>query len=332
MLPKPPNGYLEKGAADQALHTFVKSQKFDQPTPLPRRVEPHQAGEFARKSLEADAITPAETGRVGAIVRFYDLRDTAPTLIKRLNKRENGAAEWQRAVNMAALLADVGDDAQATQAADYVRYLAGTRFAGDAPDQIVGAYFSLPQSADAKFVTTLLDAEEQKVKGAPPTDDDAHVRAVQVHTLKTDTLPRVERARKRKFEILALKDVARRRDQLARVYLELEVHPTTSMQPWGVLLLQRECDEASPADLSKPFSLILDLMRSPAGVVGSTGQKLPREEEPGIATRCARALEFYLGQLTPDQQKYLDSLGGHSEQDDLLWWEPESRPPADEGA
>ena len=65
--------------------------------------------------------------------------------------------------------------------------------------------------------------------------------------------------------------------------------------------------------------------------MGSTGQKLPREEEPGIAPRCARALEFYLGQLTPDQQKYLDSLGGHNEQDDDLWWETAAQPKSSDG-
>jgi len=324
MLPQPPNGYLDKASADHALLTFLKAKKFDMPTPLPKRVEPRQAGEFASKALEKDALTPPEAGRLSELVRFFNLRQTAPTLAQRLNRRESGEAEWQRALVFTTLLADVGDDTQARQAAEYLRYLAGTRTASEAPEQIIGAYFALPAGADPKIVTDLLDAEQQKAQAAGAQDEDASRRAAEMQSLKSDRFARVERARKRKFEILALKDPARRRSQLARVYLELEVYPTTSMQPWSLMMLQRECDEGTPAELAAVFGEILDLMRMPAGVVGPTGEKPTGEEEVGLLTRCVRAIEFYLGSLTEEQQKFVDSKKDFPrEQDDVLWWELE---------
>lgn len=327
MLPKPPNGYLEKAQADHALLTFLKAKKFDMPTPLPKRVEPRQAGEFATKALEKDALTAPEAGRLSELVRFYNLRQTAPTLAQRLNRRESGEAEWQRALVFTTLLADVGDDAQGRQAAEYLRYLAGMRPASEAPELIVGAYFALPASADPKIVTDFLDAEQRKAQAAAAQSQEADRRAAEMESLKADRLARVERARKRKFEILAVRDPARRRGQLARVYLELEVYPTTSMPAWSLMMLQRECDESTPAELAAVFSEILDLMRMPTGVVGPTGQKPSDEEELGLLTRCARAIEFYLGSLTEDQQKYVDSKKGFPrEQDDPLWWELETAP------
>lgn len=319
MLPKPPNGYLPVDQANVDLQQFVFAKNFDMPAPLPKRADPKQVDEFVRKQLKDAPSTPMRAGRIGELARFFDLRGIAPQVADKLNKKESGEKEWLRSVILAALLADIGDDAQANQAADYVKYLAGKPAAADAPEHLIGAWFSLPQNADAKFATDVIDAETKKAGGGP--DGIARKAELAAHT--TNLLPRVERARKRKFEILAIKDAKRRRVELARVYLELEVYPLTAMQTWSVMMLQRECNASKPEELADPFTQILNLMMSAGGVIGPSGVKLSADEEPGILTRDVRAIEFYLGKLTDPQRDFFEKKGSHREQDDVLWWELE---------
>ncbi len=322
MLPKPPNGYLPADNADIDLQQFVFAKHFDMPAPLPKRAEPKQVDEFVRKQLKDMPSTPMRAGRLGELTRFFDLRGVAPLVADKLNKKESGEKDWLRAVILTGLLADIGDDKQAAQATDYAKYLAGRPAAADAPDQLIGLWFSLPQNADAKFVTDLIDAESKKA-GATP---DGIARKAELAAHMTNLLPRVERARKRKFEILGIKDAKRRRSELARVYLELEVYPLTAMHAWSVMMLQRECNDSKPEDLADTFAQILNLMMSPAGVIGASGVKLAADEEPGILTRDVRAIEFYLGKLTDPQRDFFEKKGSHRDQDDMLWWEPP--PPA----
>ncbi len=331
MLPKPPNGYLETDAAKTALHHYVRGGKFDLPTPLPKRANPSEVADFVDEALDAKELPPRHAGRLGQLIRFFDLRDTVTKLSKKINERDTSADAWLRILYLAAALADVGDAAHGAEAAGIVQRLSGRSYAAEHLESLIDVYLTLPQRTDRKVVAGAIEAEQKKVEPKRATDPEADRRYLELESLKTDRLVRVERARKRKFEILDIKDDRRRCEEVARVYLELQVFPTTSMKVWSVSRLQRECNSASPDVLAGVFSRLLDHLSSPAGLAGPTGGKLTDEDVPGVMTRCAHAIEFYLGKLTDAQLEFIEKKGGLRTQEDELWWEVEA-PAPEEGA
>ena len=322
MLPKPPNGYLNRSTADGLLTSFVFAQRFDAPTALPKRAEPTQVDEFLRKAFERERPDRRQLSQAGELLRFFDLRKRVEPMTKWLDRRERQADEFVRSMTAVALLGDLGNDAQQQQAAEYYKFLVTRSQAETQYTQLVDLFFHLPEKADPKWISDPLEEKRKALAPDIASNQDAEVKYHELGELKDNRLPRILEARKLKFEILALKDAIRRRRELARAYLRLESFPHVDLNEWAVMLLQRECNAGDPPDLVEPFAHLLGLLMSPASVTDSSGQRLDPEDEKPCVTSCARALEFYLGKLDAKQAEYVDK---HKvpEQNDTLYWEPE---------
>ncbi len=324
MLPKPPNGYLSESDADQHLHQFVHVGKYDFPH-LPKRVDPAQADKFMEKTLKDKALRIKALGQCGALMRFYDLRSRAEQLGQWLD-RDQARDHFGRSVAATALVGAFGDAALQQRAVTHYQSLVGNRLAPDFFPELIDCLFHLPESADPKGITAALDQRLQALQPKMATDEDAAVEYNRISDLKTDRLAAVLLAKKRKEEILKLKDTDRQRLEVARCYLGLEPNGYIDMSAWGVKMLQRDCRDHDPPPLAATLAHAFDLIMSR----GNVRQGLTPGDQKDLniyVTRCRRAVEFYLGKLNDKQQPFA-AQHDNEEQNDVLYWEPESAKPA----
>lgn len=322
MLPKPPAGYLERYQAESTLAQFVFATFRDGPVALPKRADPAQVDEFLKKALDSDKLTDRQLNQSGALLRFFDLRHHVERLPKLLDRRERDDDQLERSMTAMALLGDLGPDAQQQQAADYyktfvTRSAAEPRFA-----RLVDLFFHLPEKADPKWIGDALDAKQKTLEPDIATNTDAEVSFHTLKDLKENRLPLILEAKKRKHELLAVKDAGRRRQDVARCYLGLEVYAHVRMHLWAAMILQRECNAAAPSDLANVFSQLLDVFASAGAIATADGAALDKDEQRACITTCNRALEFYLGKPTDKQAEFIKKWPP-ADQNDLLYWEPE---------
>lgn len=323
MLPKPPQGYLERSQADSLLTSFVYGQTFDAPTPLPKRATPAQVDEFVKKALDDDKLTSRQVIQAGELMRFFDLRPRAAQLDKRLDRREREEDEFVRSLTCVGLLGDLGDDALQQRAAEYYKFLVSRKTAEAYFERLVDLFFHLPEKADPKWIADVLDARCKALEPDIKTDVDARVAYHAAKDLKESRLARILEAKKRRHELLAVKDPGRRRQDLARCYLGLEVYAYVRIHQWAAMILQHECNVAAPPDLAAVFSQLLDVFMAAGSIATADGAALDKDEQRACVTTCDRALEFYLGKPTDKQAEFIKKWPA-ADQNDLLYWEPES--------
>jgi hypothetical protein len=319
MLPKPPNGYLDRSTADSRLGRFVLGERADGPTRLPKRAEPAHVDDFIRKLFDGGKPTTRQLSQAYRLLRFFDLRARSAQVPKWLDRSESTEPDVLRSLISIAVLGDLGDDALQQQAAGYFGVLAARRPAEPLYEHFVPAFFHLPVKADPQGIREPLDKKMKSLKPDIERNDDALVAYEKLKDLQEDRLPRILKAKQRRHEVEQLKD-ARRRQELARGYLGLEEYADVDWRGWCAMWLQRDCNATSPDELASVFIELLDrMMTSP--VSGPTGPVTPADLKRYV-TSCARAAQFYQGQLTDAQTEFV-ARHNVPDQSDLLYWEPE---------
>lgn len=323
MLPKPPDGYLPKEEAESKLRGYLDARKYDAPV-MPKRVQPAQADDFVRKTLDGDQFGRLYIQRCGELMRFYDLRDRPQQLTRWLDRRETRTDQFALPIAIVAILGDLGDDALQQKANEYYQHLVSHKLAEESFPALVDLFFHLPPSADAKWIDGPLAA---KMKALEPKIEADHASAVQYYSIKDlrqARLVAVQAGRKRKQDCLAHQTVARRRQEFARCYLGFDVKPYVDLEKWGMMMLQRECSSCSPSEVADAFLHQLELLMLKAKQPGLASADL--EDLKKQTTRCVRAVQFYDGKLKAEQTEFAAKFNNPA-QGDVLYWGP----PKEEG-
>jgi hypothetical protein len=319
MLPTPPKGYYSESDAHTKLFAYVSAGKYDFVL-LPKRAEPPHADKLLEQTLDNKDLRVKALGLCGNVMRFYDLRGRAQQLVKWLDRGE-AREQFPRSVLATGLAGDFGDDKLQERAVKHYQFLLTQKGADKYFRELIDCLFHLPESADAKWVSDALDQKAQELQPRIKSNEDAAVAYNDLQDLKNDRLAAVLAGKKRKEDILKLKDPDRRRLEFARCYLGLEPNGYVDLESWGLMMLQRDCNENDPPALAATFLQGFDMIQSR----GKSKEPLPAGDEHDLkiyVTRCKRAVEFYLGQLNDKQRPFAEKYQ-KDEQHDVLCWDPE---------
>ena len=321
MLPEPPDGYQEKNYAQPLLDRFVNGGQYDGLTGLPKRANPTFVDEFVKTSLDKDEPNSEQVARCGELMRFYTLNERAGQLIKLLNKQERQVPQFERSLEAVKLLGDLGDEGQQKQAADYYGYLATHYLAPNYYPRLVDLFFHLPEDADQQMIERPLKNRMTALQPKIASDQDAEVEYYELEDLMNDRLPTVLKAKTHKHELLKNKDAKKRRRDVGRCYLRFDRNAYVDLRAWAAMALQADCKATEPAQLAEAFQNGFELIMVSAtrkGVLAPGDEKDLKK----YVTSCARAVDFYHGQLKPEQTEYAEQHN-NQEQNDVLYWEPE---------
>lgn len=320
MLPKPPNGYLPKDEALSLLRRFALGAEMDAPTRLPKRAHPDQVDEFLKDALsDLDKLKQRHVGQIGELMRFFDRRAQTPQIQKILARQERDLMAFLRSLSALGIVADLGDSAAQSKAAEYYQLLASHRFAPECWDGLVNTFFHLPQDADPKWISDPIEARMAALKPKIDADTKAAVEYYKLDDILKDRLPTVRAAKKLRHDFMELKSVPRRRQEVIRCYLRVEKNAYVDLRRWAVMVLQHDCNETAPSELAKEFEHMFRLIVDQAGRQGNMSAD-DKADLRKYTTTCARGVEFYGGQLDEDCTKFAADHC-NNDQDDPLFWE-----------
>lgn len=320
MLPIPPNGYLKTETAARDLRNFVDAGDFDMPVKLPKRAHPEQVGMFVEYVLKTESLINRQLARIGELMRFFDLRDKTGGLANILNKEIRDTDDWERAATAVTILGDMGSEIQAPTILHYYQHL------GSHPTmqlkRLIDLFFHLPPQADPKLITGHIEHRMDQLNPKIEQSDEALIESYTLQDLKEDRLPSVIKAKQFKHEVLGLEERKKKNQQALRCYLRHETNPYVDLAAWGLMMLQRDCNENDVTEMAR-------FCRESFDIIKERGEKLAplseddQEDESAYVTRCVHALEFYGGCLSDSQQPYAQTRINDQQVDPLQWDTPE---------
>ncbi len=317
MLPKPPDGYFQESEAQQALQVFVFGDKYD-PVNLPKRADPRQADDFVKKVLDDKDLRVRPLTRCGMLMRFFDLRVRAEQVVKWIDRREIEQDQYPRLMTAVGIVGDLGEAPMQDRAAQLYQLMLTHRKAEKHFPNLIDCLFHL-SAADPKWVSDALNQRARDLQARADADQDAAVAHNDVKDWLADRLPTVSDARKKREDVMKIAAADRRRSEFARYYLQLEVNGYIDMAAWGMMMLQRECNESSPPEIAGELSHVLDIMISRGTAMRSPTPK-DQQDLKIYVTRCVHAIEFYQGKLS-DKQAEFAAKHNNEKQTDVLQWE-----------
>ena len=319
MLPVPPQGYLGKSEAMREMLAFVNAGDFDMPVPLPKRVYPQHAAEFVVKMLESDALIDREINRIGAIMRFFDLREHTGGMERQLQRKVEDRNDWECAVSALTIYCDLTSP-QLAEPRMVALYQSLAAHSSRVLPRLVDLTFHLPDNIDSKIPReVLLEGMRRLEPAVKREEDDALIEFYALEDLRDDRLTSVIQARAGKTEIFNTADPRKQRQLIALRYLELVRNPYLDLPAWAAMMLQRDCNQTEAGALAAAMSENLDTL------IARARKQEPLSEDDlkdagKYLTRCARSVTFYEGLLTDAQNEYLERCY-NSGQVDLLHWD-----------
>ena len=147
------------------------------------------------------------------------------------------------------------------------------------------------------------------------TNYQARLEAARLDEMRSLRLERVRRANETKAQVLAIGDRQKRIGEEIKMYLTLEYGYLEYLTPWAAVRLRRETWGNNPADqvvrnedvgrraeIAKMFQTVAaNLDRMP---------DVDPENLPSLRVRCLRAVEYFGGPLSPQEQTWIPENAG----------------------
>ncbi len=289
---------LNKAAAHEALQSYIFGGTYAR-TSLPSNIDPAYVQDFISSRMDRTR-SPDSFNKARRAVDQYGLRGTTDHFQKMLDRTETESKHIHQSCRCVSILAEQGDAKTSAFASDYFAYLAAHRLASEAYDTLLETLESLDSKADARPLADRLTREmkalEPRIKADPRADDEYQQLDQHLNNELTNVLEvRASRAR-----MLEEKDPVKRIEGLCRLYLEWESDATIESGWWSARHLRREFEAGERETVLAALRKILQEIDA---------SKLPEEERSLPKARGLRAVAFFGGGLTEQEQKVL-SKGG----------------------
>ena len=281
---------------------------------VPRGLEPADVASFTQARIDRSTSLKA-AGQVERVIDFYDAAEALAHLRTLLDRREVSVEETHRSTHYARAMGYAGAPQDVQFAREYYRHLAGRANSAEMFVELIALYDALGPGADPQVIVDAVNRLIQRLSPRRATDPQTEQICVRLEQLLQRDLPYAEKAAAEKERILKLKDRPRRILEEIKIYLEVEYGYLEYLHPWSARRLRREVWAEHPAqqterkaDATRRDELVQAFRR----MLGSLEQykDLSEEDLPGARVRCLRAIEFFGGQPTAEEQQLLETQGG----------------------
>jgi hypothetical protein len=288
---------------ESALDSFIFHVDPYRADAVPRNLPLAEVATFIRAHVgpTVDIRPMLQTEKV---VDYYDLRQVVDHLGALANRLEGDPSRLRQAVIVARALALVGSSQDVAFAAGLFPRLAGHASRMDEFQELLLFYNGLngvanPASLHARAETVIASLQQ---KG----DYAALMESQRLDEWRRIALQRAEKAQEVKSQILKIGDRSQRIAAETKLYLALQNGYLEFLQSWAARRLIHETWAAEPASQTAPAAN----PQLSQEVAHGFQQALEMQTEPVIRVRCLRAIEFFGGTLTREEQAYLSANVG----------------------
>lgn len=281
---------------------------------VPRKLEASEVAKFLIEKIKKD--TPLKSLlRVEDVARFYETAEANEHFKTFLDKKESGEEDVRRSAVIVRIIGYSANAEDIKFAAQYYKYLVGRADSADEFEELIVAHATLGLGESSTELSQKLQTKALALSAKKDSDYQARVEYQKYSEDLAQKIFRASRVQSIKEKILNIGDRKKRMDEEIKAYLSLEYGFLEYLQPWATGRLRRETWAIQPAeqikrtdnaklqeDVAQAFRNFLDKIKEI--------KEIEREDEDSIRLRLLRAVKFFGGKISDDEESFLKNFKG----------------------
>lgn len=315
----------EPASAEQTLQRYLLVEHKYEAGPVPAPID-----RAAVVKILQDEVKPGQSvdkmEKLARLAIFYHVEESSEQFLSLFQKRETSPKDVARTAHALRALAWIGNDQQWSQAQRYYHGLLGwIRTQGNLKSMEMACNAFGPKEGTeklAKWVQEHIDKLQEQldaVKAQDESDPRARSLKKEVDALKrfhSNRIRRIKEANETRTKIEETTDAGRRAAKLAELYVDTTVTSTDELSFWAAMTLVRWGRQGPHArkNIVKAFQ----------DLAAKYDRKEPLSRQAEFALHratCLRAVLFFGGELTPEEDEWLEKHEDHGH--DILVLRPD---------
>lgn len=245
--------------------------------------------------IEMRDLPPQFFWRVRVLADLYNLKEHLDFIQSFLQKQESKPTELDRSIASTIILEEIGDDQKKQFAAQYYEYLVSHRLANLKFAELIKCLAALGRRARPNSLRSRMEQEMKTLAAREAADPAAGVNRRSIEDLFLNEFFFISEANQSRDRISAIEGKDARLRELIRAYLELT---DDAGADYFALWTQQQIRRQAESDGKET---VIEVFRSTANSL----TKAEAEDEIFCKVRCYNAIEFFLGELTADEDSFM---------------------------
>ena len=273
---------------------------------VPRQLPANEVVDFIRTRVTAN-VELRPLLQTEKVADYYDLQTIVDHLKGVIKTLAADSSRLRLSTIATRIVAIVGTPADVTFAAAVYQHLAQSASKLEEFQELLSLYDALNGAAPIEPLASRADSVLASLRKQENRAYEVELELRKLDEWRRITLPRAEKAQQVKAQILQIADRHRRITEEIRVYLGEQYGYLEYLQPWAARRLRREAWGPQPDSQTVPAwnaALAPDLIRA-------FEEALSKHQDPSLQVRCLRAIAFFGGTLTDEQEHFLQANAGN---------------------
>jgi hypothetical protein len=279
---------LDERSARERLQHFLFSGMYGGAR-VPRGIKPEFVAAFINEKLKPDS-PPDAYRRALEVVRFYERADTLDTFRQALTGKEKDPADVVRAAYALTALGDLGNEADAKQAAAYFEKYIVPR-PGLTPEtyrELLATVVALAPFAAPGTLVQQIDRQIQELSAGRSSSEPALFAYDKMAAVRRNDVPRATLNVSLKNTLVAARaDV--RRPEFARIYLDISKRGGEMLATWSGRMLRKDAIDGNHDPVYAELQSAMDEISE---------TELGKEGADTLVVRAGQAVIYLQGGLT----------------------------------
>lgn len=288
------------------LNDFIFHPDLFHTDAVPRQLPPGEVAEFIRTRVTA-AVELLPMMQTEKVIDYYDLQSVADHIKALIAGLAADPSRLRLSAIATRALAIVGSPADVKFAASVYQHLASLPAKLEEFQELLLLYDALNGAAPVEPLASRADSVIASMRKQENRPYEVEQEMLRLDEFRRITLPRAEKAQQVKAQVLQIADRHRRITEEIRVYLGEQYGYLEYLQPWSARRLRREAWGPEPASQTVPAwnpALVPNLVQA-------FEEALANHQDPTMQVRCLRAIAFFGGTLTDEQEHFLQANAGN---------------------
>ncbi len=281
---------------------------------VPRKLEPAEVARFLVERLtEKDSLKSfVQAEKVAA---FYDTYEVGAKFRQFLDRAEDGDESVTRSVVIARTIGRSGTPDDIQFARHYYSYLVGRVESMVNYEEIIRLHEVLDLGDSSAELRQRLAAKLTSLEERKDSSDQARLEYLAFAETISESLDRAEKVQAVKDKMLQIPDRNQRIIEEIKAYLGIEYGYLEYLESWAAMRLRRETWGAHPSEqVLRPSTApyredVVSCLRGFLSEIEESGS-LSEEEKEGARLKVLRAIKFFDGVVTEQEEFFLEKFEG----------------------
>lgn len=277
---------------------------------VPRRLDAKEVARFLIGKINKDTKLNFFI-QVELVADFYDTYEVVKNFRQFLDGRESNPEEVRRSIIITRIIARLGDAEDVEFARRYYRHLIQQANSKQEFEDLILLHEALGLGGNSIELKQKIQAKIAGLEAKKDTDYQARLEYLDLQEQTLGNLIRAEKVQPIKEQIIANDNRQQRLEDEIKAYLTIEYGYIEYLQPWAARRIRKETWVVKPSEQARRVDeqpLKEDVVKAFRDFLGKLNDfpKLQTQEKESAKLRALRAVKFFDGNLSEEEETFLE--------------------------